>query len=444
MHCQKSDCQKSSISLHKTLLWPILQESYVPNIFDAAFQFKEYSVMRQPSAPRSGPRSGLDTLQRYVRALRFVSPLILGVFFLMIAILAVALHKQMPQNDLLFLLGILACAGLFVALMLRSVFRKMLVGVNNAITMLQTQKPRRMLVRFTGVMTLGGSVVKLWDPDSEELSSGLLLAAVRTTSKKQGSAKEAVPVDVYFSPAASSRDQELVFEVPQEHKTGKLRGLRGLSAGNVYWGKLCDRRQLDKAWKQMQLMMAALALFAICFVGAIAWSTHLGLENARQNFAKGKESLSWPIAPGRILDSSIEEVTIKRGKSRVPGYIARIRYEYSVDKKTYTASRIFYGYEAHTRRKYAEELVSYYRPGGTVSVRFEPHDPSQAVLEPGHMEWNKQEVENAERAMWISLAMSSLIFIMPVVMVVFMRRRRNALMSDLRQAMGLGGGQYGR
>ena len=388
--------------------------------------------MRLPS----GPKTGLETLERYVRTVRYAPLLALGIFFLVNIILVVTLSQTMAQNELLLLVGILVGAGLLVALILRVTFSKLLVGVKRAIDLLRTQSPRRMFVRFTGVMTLNGSVVKLWDADAEELSPGLMLASVRTVSKKQGSVKEAVPVDVYFSPTS---DREMVFEVPQDYRGGRKRAIRGLSAGNVFWGRLCDRRQLEDSWRKMRLFLLGVLLFSVCFVGFLAWLSQRSLDSARQDLALGQESLSWPKAPGVILDSRVAKVTIKRGKSRVPGFEARIRYEYTVGGGTYSCNRIFFGYAAGRKQSFHEKIIAPYPRGNTVEIRYNPRDPAMAVLEPGHVDWNRREVEEAERAMWIALSMSSLIFIMPVVMFVLMKRRRSMLQEELRQAMGLGG-----
>ncbi len=388
--------------------------------------------MRLPT----GPKTGLETLERYVRTVRYAPMIVLGVFFCVVVVMVAVLGHKMPRNDLLLLIGILFGTSLLVTLILRVTFRKLLGGVNRAIELLRTQTPRRMLVRFTGVMTMSGSVVKLWDPDAGELSPGLLLASVRTVSKKQGSVKEAVPVDVYFS---ASSEREMVFEVPQDYEGGgKKRALRGLSAGNVFWGRLSDRRQLEDSWRQMRLLLLGLLLFSVFFVGFLAFMTQRTLESARQELALGQESLSWPAAPGVILDAKLAEVTIKRGKSRVPGYEARIRYEYSVDDQTYTCNRIFFGYDAGRKRRFHEQLLAPYPRGTTVKIRYNPQDPAMAVLEPGHVDWNRREVAGAERGMWIALAMSSLIFIMPLVLYVIMKRRRNKLLEELRQSMGLG------
>lgn len=385
---------------------------------------------------QTAPKTGLETLERYVRTVRIVSPLFLGIFLLVSAILFFALGGQMPRNDLFLLLGILAGTGILVALLLHFFLARVLAGVHRSIRLLKSEQPHRMLVRFTGVLSMKGPVVTLQDTDAQERPHGLLLAMVRTSSKKQGSAKEAVPVDVYFSP---SGDRELVFEVPQDYAPDTKQRFGGLSAGNVFWGKLCDRRQLESSWKQMLLLMLGMGLLSACIVAALAWVAQQSLDNARQNLAWAQQSPSWPAVPGVILESALAEVSIKSGKSRVPGFLARIRYEYVVGKRTFTGKRIFFGYEAQRTPRLAEQLVSRYPRGAGVEIRYNPQNPALSVLEPGHTRWNEREAVEAERGLWIALSISSLLFIIPLVLFALMSRRYKALREELRRSMGMGG-----
>jgi hypothetical protein len=89
---------------------------------------------------------------------------------------------------------------------------------------------------------------------------------------------------------------------------------------------------------------------------------------------RGNASMSWPIASGEILDSSVE---FNDGS-----YLPRIRYRYWGEETEYCGDVLTYrGYSAD--RHTAEAFVARYPAGAAMSVRYDPNAPGTAVLEPG-------------------------------------------------------------
>jgi hypothetical protein len=87
---------------------------------------------------------------------------------------------------------------------------------------------------------------------------------------------------------------------------------------------------------------------------------------------------SYPTAAGIILSSQVRESNDSEGSS----YSAKIHYAYDVDGRRYECDRYRYGMMWSGRRR-AEAVVASCPVGRTVSVRYNPADPSDAVLRPG-------------------------------------------------------------
>lgn len=91
-------------------------------------------------------------------------------------------------------------------------------------------------------------------------------------------------------------------------------------------------------------------------------------------------SRSWPATEGRIVRSTLEE-SRKDGKTH---YSADIGYEYQLDGRTLTGSRVWIGdaYSSSPGNEF-RTAVKRYPVGRQVQVHYDPQDPTESVLEPG-------------------------------------------------------------
>ena len=94
-------------------------------------------------------------------------------------------------------------------------------------------------------------------------------------------------------------------------------------------------------------------------------------------FVKGAKVRGWPVAPGRITERSVGPSTTT-GASRPGRYFEpRVRYDYSVEGKAYTGTRISpvtAAYGEQQARRVADKLPD------SVQVRYNPRDPADAYL----------------------------------------------------------------
>jgi hypothetical protein len=117
---------------------------------------------------------------------------------------------------------------------------------------------------------------------------------------------------------------------------------------------------------------AGILLFAILMLVAIA------------GWMKAAAARRWPTAPGRVIESRVEDVRRSDGGHVV---YARIAYEYSAGRRAYRSNVVTFGQQqlksgTDAARRKAEAIVAHYALGSTIVVRHHPRDPADAVLEP--------------------------------------------------------------
>ena len=106
---------------------------------------------------------------------------------------------------------------------------------------------------------------------------------------------------------------------------------------------------------------------------------------------RAKESTDWPEVRGRIVSSSIDsKISTNTGKQdskprskKKRTYFPKIRYQYSVEGKTLTGTRIAYGDLGSENKSSVRRIVNRYPTGKEVSVFYRPSDPKECLLEPG-------------------------------------------------------------
>jgi hypothetical protein len=95
-----------------------------------------------------------------------------------------------------------------------------------------------------------------------------------------------------------------------------------------------------------------------------------------------RKSANWPTAPGTIIASQIHEHRDADGST----YEANLSYEYRVGARTYRGGRLEWtGGVADGLLPWHQRLVAAYPPGRTVTVCYDPTDPSHSALEPTRM-----------------------------------------------------------
>jgi hypothetical protein len=94
---------------------------------------------------------------------------------------------------------------------------------------------------------------------------------------------------------------------------------------------------------------------------------------------RAPRSLSWPMAEGRIENSSVERSSVDEGDT----YHARILYTFTVAGQTHRGNRVAFGDYGTSDTSHAQGIVDRYPQDKVVQVRYLASDPDVCVLEPG-------------------------------------------------------------
>jgi hypothetical protein len=90
-------------------------------------------------------------------------------------------------------------------------------------------------------------------------------------------------------------------------------------------------------------------------------------------------SMGFPSVPGRVLASEIESDSDGEGTT----YVAKIRYQYTVDGKTYESDRVRFGQMASSDHDAAADAVEAHPVDGPCTVYYNPRNPATSVLQTG-------------------------------------------------------------
>jgi len=102
------------------------------------------------------------------------------------------------------------------------------------------------------------------------------------------------------------------------------------------------------------------------------------------NLAETRAAARWPTTQGTVLSSRAESrriLTQTGGSQTMTVWSPLVEYSYRVGERDYHGSRVAFGPEVAGARELAEQTVQRYPAGATVSVHYDPSNPSHATLE---------------------------------------------------------------
>jgi len=134
------------------------------------------------------------------------------------------------------------------------------------------------------------------------------------------------------------------------------------------------------AWLQPHFppgaVVHAFLFFVACgLVASVSVISHL---------AEARAASRWPTAQGTVLSSRAESrrtLTQTGGGQTMTVWSPLIEYSYRVGEHDYHGSRVAFGPEVAGARDLAEQTVQRYPAGATVSVHYDPSNPTHATLE---------------------------------------------------------------
>ncbi|MEA3008681.1 MAG: hypothetical protein QOJ91_373 [Sphingomonadales bacterium] len=113
----------------------------------------------------------------------------------------------------------------------------------------------------------------------------------------------------------------------------------------------------------------------------ILWLAGFGYAHFRA-VGKAKAAESWPTATGRVISSEVvEEESTDREGGTSTWYNPVVTYAYSAGGRELTGRRLRFGNYRSSSRKKAEAALAAYPAGANPTVRYNPQNPEECVLE---------------------------------------------------------------
>ncbi len=95
---------------------------------------------------------------------------------------------------------------------------------------------------------------------------------------------------------------------------------------------------------------------------------------------KSVEASNWSSVTGTITNLSLEESSVSHDGTTYEVYEVKVEYRYSVMDRTYTSSRLAFGYASTGRRQVHQDILNKLESASSVKVRYNPQDPETSTL----------------------------------------------------------------
>lgn len=122
--------------------------------------------------------------------------------------------------------------------------------------------------------------------------------------------------------------------------------------------------------------------FSFIFFALGVWALATGTYKA----VEGMKAYAWPKAYGRVITAKVKEMRTSQN-IRIARLCFYVDYLYQVNGEILEGNRVNVGWHCFGSEGRIQELFRKYTPGKEVMVRYNPSDPSRAVLEPG-IDWS--------------------------------------------------------
>ena len=120
-----------------------------------------------------------------------------------------------------------------------------------------------------------------------------------------------------------------------------------------------------------------ISLGSLCGIALI-----VGAIIALVGYSRGHAAKSWPTVTGKITCSSLVDSTIPTKRGPQTTTWPNIKFQYEVDGTKFLGDRIRFDQHANTQ---AAEYVGEHALNKQIDVYYNPTDPADSVLEPGHV-----------------------------------------------------------
>ncbi|NCC24811.1 MAG: DUF3592 domain-containing protein [Deltaproteobacteria bacterium] len=355
----------------------------------------------------------VEGMRRKMRRARTALFLLFGVLA-PVVIVSVGLEQGVERARFVIgpaaLIVLMAIGGLFG--MFKVLENRLIEGVR----IMNRVRPRTMVARSLGLRDIKGSILVVLWPEGRTMDSLWSVAILKNMEKHPTFPRKDVKVAVYAE--SSMTEAEVVVDLGDK----------------VMWGRLVGREGLPAAVRGMRNFTLGLM---VCFLIGGAVLNRVGwndLQGARQELTLARESLSWPGAEGKIVSSTVQKVRISKGKTSVPGCVARVHYTYSESDRIFEGNRFFFGHGPSEDCAWQGALATRFRAGEMVEVYRDPQRPWLSTLFGGDVSACEEKVKDAMYKSVFFAIIWAMLLAVPLGMLIVGRQRWMAV-----RAMGLTG-----
>jgi hypothetical protein len=119
------------------------------------------------------------------------------------------------------------------------------------------------------------------------------------------------------------------------------------------------------------------SMFFTIFI-SIFYAIGLGLLlYALWSAKRSNAAANWPTANGKITSCALSEKNDGDGGTT---YEVKVQYDYSVDGRNFSGSRLAFGYAGTSGKNAHQQIYKALRSARTVAVRYDPTDPANSTL----------------------------------------------------------------
>jgi len=119
------------------------------------------------------------------------------------------------------------------------------------------------------------------------------------------------------------------------------------------------------------------SMFFTIFI-SIFYAIGLGLLlYALWSAKRSNAAANWPTANGKITSCALSEKNDGDGGTT---YEVKVQYDYSVDGRNFSGSRLAFGYAGSSGKNAHQQIYKALHSARTVAVRYDPSDPANSTL----------------------------------------------------------------
>jgi hypothetical protein len=150
--------------------------------------------------------------------------------------------------------------------------------------------------------------------------------------------------------------------------------------GSYLWESVREIAQLSRLKDRMTRLVSV-----VMFVGMVAGFVVCGswcLKRSVVDSMKNRAAESWPVAIGKVTESTIKTISYSRDNMR-DTYAPQILARFQIAGKWYSCREVYFGYGSTSNYGQVSADVAAIPTGGEVKVSYNPRNPNEAILRPG-------------------------------------------------------------